>query len=78
MHCAGSLHDCKYSLNAWIWNTLTANYFNGYVEEINCITVLVRYVELDYGALNFSSYMKYLFLGFVFVVHGSFRTLNAR
>jgi len=78
LHSVGSLHKCKYSFKAWIWNKLAANYFNGYVEEMNCITVLVQYVELDYGVLNFSSYIKFLFLGFAFIVHGPLRTLNAR
>jgi hypothetical protein len=78
MHSVGSLHECKYSFNARIWNTLAANYFNGYVDGMNYITVLVQCVELDYGALNFSSSIKFLFLGFPFIVHGPFRTPNAR
>jgi hypothetical protein len=50
MHSGGSLRECKYSFNAWIWNTSAANHFNGCVEEMNCITVLVQYVELDWSS----------------------------
>lgn len=78
LNSVGSLHECIYSFDAQIWNKLAANYFNGYVEEMNYVTVLVQYVELDYGVLNFSSYIKFIFLGFAFIVHGPFRTLNAR
>jgi len=78
MNSVGSLHECIYSFNAQIWNKLAAYYFNGYVDKMNYITVLVQYIELDYGILNFSSYIKFLFLGFAFIVHGPFRTLNAR